>query len=65
LQRSYLPHGHPAKQLEIGREGTAQQYIDTLVSVFRQVTRVLMGNGTLWLNIADKYADNDNASAAA
>jgi len=64
LQRSYLPDDHPAKQLEIGRERTVQQYIDTLVGVFRQVARVLMGNGTLWLNIGDKYADDDNAAAA-
>lgn len=64
MQRSYLPDGHAAKHLEIGRERTLQQYIDTLAGVFRQVARVLMSNGTLWLNIGDKYADKDNAAAA-
>lgn len=63
-QRSYLPDGHPAKQLEIGRERTVQQYIETLVGVFRQVARVLVADGTVWINLGDRYADKDNAQAA-
>jgi DNA modification methylase len=62
--RSYLPADHPAKPLEIGQERTVQQYIESLVSVFRQVSRVLMERGTLWLNMGDAYADKDSAKAA-
>lgn len=40
---------------QIGREATPQEYIDTLVEVFRQVRRVLRRDGTLWLNIGDTY----------
>jgi len=63
-QRTYLPDGHPAKHLEIGQEPTVKEYIDTLVGVFRQVWRVLMNDGTLWLNLGDSYADKDSAQAA-
>ena len=54
--RSYLPAGHPAKAREIGQEQTVQQYIDNLVGVFRQVWRVLVKDGTAWLNLGDTYA---------
>ena len=54
--RSYLPDDHPAKAMEIGQERTVQEYIDTLVGIFRQVSRVLMDRGTLWLNLGDTYA---------
>ncbi len=40
---------------QIGREDTPEQYIHRLVDVFREVRRVLRGDGTLWLNIADTY----------
>jgi len=63
-QRSYLPEHHPAKAQEIGQERTVKQYIDTLVGVFRQLSRVLVANGTAWLNLGDKYADKATASAA-
>lgn len=41
-----------------------RQYIDALVGVFRQVARVLVSNGTLWVNLGDSYADKDTAPAA-
>lgn len=41
---------------QIGLEETPQEYIDNLVSVFREVRRVLKDSGTLWINIADSYA---------
>lgn len=63
--RSYLPHDHPAKDLEIGQEPTVREYIDTLVEVFRHVSRVLMNNGTLWLNLGDAYADKKDKARAA
>ena len=40
---------------QIGREATPEEYIDRLVSVFREVKRVLTPEGTCWLNIADTY----------
>ena len=61
--RSYLPDDHPAKSKEIGQERTAQQYIENLVTVFREVSRVLMNNGTLWLNLGDTYAKNSTKEA--
>ena len=40
---------------QIGLEETAQEYIDALVSVFREARRVLKKDGTFWLNIGDNY----------
>lgn len=40
---------------QIGLEDTPQEYIDKLVSVFRDVRRVLKDDGTLWLNIGDSW----------
>ena len=62
--RSYLPAGHPAKHLEIGQEPTVQLYIENLVAIFRQIARVLVNDGTAWLNLGDKYAQPHNARAA-
>lgn len=41
---------------QIGVEETPEQYIEKLVSVFREVRRVLKNDGTLWVNIGDSYA---------
>jgi len=41
---------------QIGLEETPAAYIDKLVSVFREVRRVLRDDGTVWLNIGDSYA---------
>ncbi len=54
--RSYLPKDHPDKALEIGREATPQEYVATMVGVFRQLWRVLRDDGTVWLNLGDSYA---------
>ncbi len=54
--RSYLPEGHPDKHLEIGSEPTLQEWVQTMVEVFREVRRVLRPDGTLWLNLGDAYA---------
>ncbi len=40
---------------QIGAEMQFDQYITNLVSVFREVRRVLRRDGTLWLNIGDSY----------
>lgn len=41
---------------QIGLEPTPEEYIQRLVSVFREVRRVLRDDGTLWVNIGDSYA---------
>lgn len=53
--RSYLPEGHPLKNREIGRETTPELFIATMVSVFREVRRVLKDDGILFLNLGDSY----------
>ena len=45
---------------QIGRESTPADYIDKLVDVFRCVRRVLAEDGTLWVNIGDTYAQQQN-----
>ena len=61
--RSYLPDGHPDKPLEIGAELSPIEYVETLVAVFREVRRVLRGDGTLWLNLGDSYAGSWGAQS--
>jgi DNA modification methylase len=41
---------------QIGLEETPEAFVEQLVSVFREVKRVLRGDGTLWLNLGDSYA---------
>lgn len=41
---------------QIGLEPTPDEFVSELVSVFREVRRVLRDDGTLWLNIGDSYA---------
>jgi DNA modification methylase len=41
---------------QIGLEETPDAYVAELVSVFREVRRVLRDDGTLWLNLGDSYA---------
>ena len=41
---------------QIGLEETPEEYIESLVNVFREVKRVLKDDGTVWLNIGDSYA---------
>lgn len=48
-QRDY----RDAKQ--IGSEKSPQQYIEQLVEILRGCRRVLREDGTLWLNLGDKY----------
>lgn len=41
---------------QMGREPSPSQHITEMVSVFREVRRVLREDGTLWLNYADSWA---------
>jgi DNA modification methylase len=49
-QRDYGVHG------QLGSESSPSEYVDRLVCVFRELRRVLRDEGTLWLNLGDKYS---------
>lgn len=53
--RSYLPKDHPDKAREIGSEPTPEAFIETMVTVFREVKRCLHDTGTVFLNLGDSY----------
>ena len=40
---------------QIGLEQTPDEFVEALVSVFREVKRVLRDDGTVWLNLGDSY----------
>jgi DNA modification methylase len=41
---------------QIGLEPTPDEFVATLVVVFREVRRVLRDDGTVWLNLGDSYS---------
>jgi DNA modification methylase len=43
---------------QIGLEPTPDEYVATMVGVFREVRRVLRDDGTVWLNLGDSYAND-------
>ena len=45
---------------QIGMEREPAEYIDVLSGVFSEVRRTLSSSGTLWLNVADKWASGGN-----
>lgn len=49
---------------QIGLENQLQQYINNLLSVFREVKRVLVPDGVLWLNIGDGYTSGNRGYRA-
>lgn len=44
--------------LEFGREESLKDYTDKLVMLFSKLKRILKDDGTIWLNLGDKYLDN-------
>ena len=44
---------------QLGLEKTPQEYVDKLVAVFREVRRVLLDDGTLWLNLGDSSSEKE------
>lgn len=44
-----------AKHLEIGSEKTPEEFIATMVDVFRLVRDCLRDDGTIWVNLGDSY----------
>lgn len=43
---------------QMGLEATPDEFVNALVTVLREVRRVLADDGTLWLNLGDSYARN-------
>ncbi len=41
---------------QLGLEKTPEEFVAKMVEVFREVKRVLMDTGTLWLNLGDSYS---------
>jgi len=48
----------------LGLEPTPEQHVANIVTVFREVWRVLRADGTLWLNYGDCYATQSNGRSA-
>ena len=40
---------------QLGLEDTPEEFVESLVKVFREVKRVLRDDGTVWLNLGDTY----------
>ncbi|WP_199777398.1 site-specific DNA-methyltransferase [Bosea sp. FBZP-16] len=47
---------------QIGLEPTPDEFVAAMVTVFREVRRVLRDDGTLWLNLGDSYASGGGKS---
>lgn len=43
---------------QIGLESTPDAFVAEMVSVFREVRRILRADGTLWVNLGDSYAND-------
>lgn len=50
-------YGHPDRY---GAEPTLERYIQNLQNTFTEARRVLADDGTLWLNLGDRYAANSD-----
>jgi DNA modification methylase len=48
---------------QIGAEDSPDDYVASMVEVFREVRRVLSDDGTVWLNIGDTYASMRDSKA--
>ena len=53
----YFAHRNYNDARQIGCEDTPDLYIERVREVFQQARRVLRDDGTLWLNLGDKYID--------
>jgi DNA modification methylase len=43
---------------QMGSEATPQEFVANLVTLFREVKRVLRSDGTCWVNLGDSYAND-------
>lgn len=51
----YYKQRNYGSSVQVGNEDSPSLYVERLVRVFRECKRALADNGTLWLNIGDKY----------
>ncbi|RLD81106.1 MAG: site-specific DNA-methyltransferase [Bacteroidetes bacterium] len=54
--------GAVKKDLQIGAEKTPEEYVETMVKLFRQIKRMLKDTGTVWLNLGDTYIGGGRGS---
>lgn len=47
------------KRFLLGNEASPEEYVNNLADVFRKVKKVLKKDGSIWLNIGDKYVDKN------
>ena len=57
-QRDYLVEDE-YHHLILGTESTHQEYVENLALIFSEMKRVLKSNGSLWLNLGDKYVNKN------
>ncbi len=43
---------------QLGAETSPEEYVESVVKVFREIHRILRDDGTVWLNLGDSYASN-------
>lgn len=48
---------------QIGLEPTPEAYVEVLVTLFREIRRVLKDDGTVWLNLGDSYWGGKGSNA--
>lgn len=65
LDRPTCMCGAARVDLQLGLEPTPEAYVGRLVTVFREVRRVLRDDGTFWLNLGDSYAGSWGAMSYA
>ena len=56
--------GAVRKDEQIGLEETPEAYIERLVSLFREIRRVLKKEGTCWVNLGDSYNSSPSGNSA-
>ena len=49
---------------QIGLEDTVDEYIEHMVSLFREVRRIIADDGVLWLNLGDTYMGNNSRGSS-
>ncbi len=52
--RKYHTNGNNSN-LMIGEEKTPEEYAKKLAAIFREIKRILKSDGSVWLNLGDKY----------
>ena len=50
------------KDEQLGLEETPEKFVENLVTLFREVKRVLKKDGTVWLNLGDSYGNEKQLS---